>query len=74
MANSMSSWDLPTPENTTIYGSPVAAKTQWSSPPETISKPAPFFASKFNMAILGLDFTAKQMRWSIPSNWFLKSR
>ena len=59
---------LPTPENTTLEASPPAAMTRANSPPETISKPAPNFANKLKIAKLGFDFTAKQTRWSVPSN------
>src|SRR5699024_11596741 len=67
-ARSISVWDLATPENTTLLASPPAAKTRSSSPCETISNPEPNLASKFNRAILGLDFTAKQIRCGCPCN------
>ena len=62
IANLISSEVLPTPEKTIFLGSPSAAMTLLSSPPETISKPAPFFASKFNIARLEFALTAKQIR------------
>jgi len=53
---------LPTPENTTLAGSPPAAITRANSPPETMSKPAPNLANVFKIAKLGFDLTAKQTR------------
>jgi hypothetical protein len=49
---------LPTPENTTLAGSPPAASTRWSSPPETMSKPAPARASRSMIARFEFAFSA----------------
>ncbi|CSC76568.1 Uncharacterised protein [Vibrio cholerae] len=49
---------LPTPENTTLLGSPPAANTRSNSPTETISKPEPKRAKVFNTPKLELAFTA----------------
>src|SRR3546814_16241444 len=47
---------LPTPENTTLAGSAPIARTRASSPPETISKPAPRFLNSFRTAWLAFAF------------------
>ena len=57
-ALAISSGFLLTPENTTLDGSPPAATTRSSSPPETISNPAPSLASILSTAKLELAFTA----------------
>ena len=57
-AYSTSSAVLPTPENTTFPGSPPACSTRYSSPPETISNPAPAFASSASTASDEFAFTA----------------
>ena len=49
---------LPTPEKTTLAGSPPAWSTRYNSPPETMSKPAPARASKASTASDELAFTA----------------
>ena len=59
-ARSISVSVLPSPENTTLAGSPPAASTRSSSPPETMSKPAPSRASTLSTAMLELALTAKQ--------------
>ena len=57
-AATMSSRDLATPENTMRPGSPPAISTRLSSPPETMSKPAPRRASRFSTARFEFAFTA----------------
>ena len=57
-AASISQACLPTPENTTLAGSPLAAITRASSPPETISKPVPRRANSLSMARLEFAFMA----------------
>ncbi len=54
----MSSRDFATPENTMRRGSPPAISTRPSSPPETMSKPAPLRASRFSTARFEFAFTA----------------
>src|SRR6266853_1582533 len=61
-AATISSCRLPTPEKTTLRGSPPACSTRKSSPPETMSKPRPSRASNASRARFGADFTAKQAR------------
>ncbi|MMZ68879.1 hypothetical protein D1872_316250 [compost metagenome] len=58
---SISASVLPKPEKTTLDASPPAFKTRASSPPDTISKPAPSFANTLRTAKFELDFTAKQI-------------
>src|SRR5690606_11451066 len=65
---------LPTPENTTLCGSPPAAKTRSNSPRLTISKPAPKRASTFNTAKFEFDFTAKQTKFGQSPSAFLNSK
>ena len=48
---------LPTPENSTLRGSPPAASTRASSPPETMSKPAPSCAISASTARFEFAFT-----------------
>ena len=48
---------LPTPENSVLRASPPAASTRASSPPETMSKPAPSRASSASTARLEFAFT-----------------
>ena len=60
-AFSMSASDLPKPEKTIFAGLPPAARTRASSPPVTISKPAPSFANTLRTAKFEFDFTAKQI-------------
>ena len=50
--------DLPTPENTTLAGSPPAASTRASSPPETMSKPLPRRANRSSTARFEFALTA----------------
>ena len=57
-AASISASVLPTPENTTFAGSPPAARTRASSPPETMSKPLPSRASRSSTARLEFAFIA----------------
>ena len=57
-AYSTSAAVLPTPEKTTLPGSPPAWSTRNSSPPETMSKPAPALASSASTASDELAFTA----------------
>ena len=57
-AASISASVLPTPENTTFAGSPPAASTRASSPPETMSKPLPRRAKTFSTARLEFAFIA----------------
>ena len=58
-ARSISAAVLPTPEKTTrAAASGAAARTRSSSPPETMSKPAPRAASSLRMASAELAFTA----------------
>ena len=54
----ISASDLPTPENTTPDGSPPAASTRSSSPPETMSNPEPSRARASSTARFELAFTA----------------
>ncbi len=54
----ISSAVLPTPENTTCPGSPPAAITRASSPPDTMSKPPPIRAKRFSTARFELAFIA----------------
>jgi hypothetical protein len=49
---------LPTPENTTLAGSPPAASTRASSPPDTMSKPQPAWAKVCSTASDELAFMA----------------
>ena len=51
-ARRISASDLPTPENRILSGSPPAARTRSSSPPETISKPLPSRANRSRIARL----------------------
>jgi hypothetical protein len=57
-ACSISASLLPTPENTVLRGSPPAASTRASSPPDTMSKPAPARASRFSTARFEFAFIA----------------
>ncbi len=57
-AASISAALLPTPENTVFAGSPPAAITRSSSPPDTMSKPLPCRASRFSTARLEFAFIA----------------
>ncbi|MNN37537.1 hypothetical protein D3C81_1514890 [compost metagenome] len=57
-ASSISAALLPTPENTTLRASPPAASTRLSSPPETMSNPAPSLANTCSTARLELAFMA----------------
>jgi hypothetical protein len=57
-ARSISARVLPTPENTTRAGSPPAARTRSSSPPETMSKPQPRRANHCSTASVELALTA----------------
>ena len=57
-ANAISSSVLPTPEKTTLRGSPPARSTRKSSPPETMSKPEPSRAKRLSTARFELAFTA----------------
>ncbi len=57
-ARAISPGFLLTPENTIFDGAPPAATTRSSSPPETMSKPAPSLASTLSTARLELAFTA----------------
>ena len=54
----ISASDLPTPENTTLPGSAPAATTRASSPPETMSNPAPRRANTSSTARLEFAFIA----------------
>ena len=56
-AKRISSIDFPTPEKITLRGSPPAARTRNSSPPETMSKPEPSLLNTFSTARLELDLT-----------------
>ena len=49
---------LPTPEKITLAGSPPAASTRCSSPPETMSKPQPARANTCSTASVELAFIA----------------
>ncbi len=57
-ARRISSALLATPENTTCSALPPAASTRASSPPETMSKPAPSRANTFSTPRLLFAFTA----------------
>ena len=57
-AATISASDLPTPEKITRSALPPAASTRASSPPETMSKPAPWRASTSRIASVELAFTA----------------
>ena len=57
-AYSTSAAVLPTPEKTTLEGSPPAWSTRKSSPPLTMSKPAPALASSASTASEELALTA----------------
>ena len=57
-ASRMSASLLPTPENTTLRGSPPAAITRASSPPDTMSKPLPSRANTSSTARLEFAFIA----------------
>ena len=52
------SFGLATPENTTLAGSPPAASTRASSPPDTMSKPLPSRAKSPSTARFGFAFIA----------------
>ena len=72
-AYSISASVLPTPEKTTFLGSPPAAITRRNSPSDTISKPAPNLANKFNTAKFEQDLTAKQVKCFFEANAFSKA-
>jgi hypothetical protein len=57
-ASAISMRVLPTPEKTTLAGSPPAAITRANSPPETMSKPKPMSAKVLITARLELAFIA----------------
>ncbi len=57
-ASRISAAVLPTPENTVFSALPPAASTRASSPPETMSKPAPSRANTFSTARLLFALTA----------------
>jgi hypothetical protein len=55
---------LPTPAKTTFLGSKPARIARYSSPPETMSAPAPKEANARITARFPFAFAAKQTRWS----------
>src|SRR5205807_4989655 len=59
-AYSISSFFLPTPENTIFFGSAPARKARNNSPPDTISKPPPSLAKALSNAMFEFAFTEKQ--------------
>ena len=58
IASAISRRLLPTPEKTIFAAGTPARSARYSSPPETMSAPAPSFASAPRMAPLGFALTA----------------
>src|SRR5262245_8400007 len=59
-AYSISSFFLPTPEKTILFGSAPALSARNNSPPETMSNPPPALAKVRKSAMLEFAFTEKQ--------------
>ena len=66
-ARSISSAVFPTPEKTILRGSAPARRTRYSSPPETMSKPAPRRPEEPQDGEVQFAFTAKQVMCGKPA-------
>lgn len=73
-AASISARVLPTPENTILPGSTPAASARCSSPPETMSIPAPWEARVRRTAWFEFAFMAKQTSASSAAKASAKTR
>ena len=70
MPCSISSEDLPTPENIIVFGSAPTERALCISPPDTTSKPQPISFRIFRTEILLNDLTEKQAKLFEPLKEF----